>query len=101
MSSNKQEFVPDIEALTEQYQKLNKRKIESERDLVNAEKNLNELKQQAQDEYGTDQLDELKEKLNQIKAENERKRAEYHQSLGKIEADLAKIETEHQTTNAS
>ncbi|QDT43273.1 hypothetical protein Pan241w_33730 [Gimesia alba] len=101
MSSNNQGFVPDIESLTEQFQKLNKRKIESERDLVNAEKNLNELKQQAQDEYGTDQLNELQEKLKQIKAENERKRAEYHQTLEKIEADLAKIETEHHATDAT
>lgn len=101
MSTNNQSPVPDIETLSEQFQKLNKRKIESERDLVNAEKNLNELKQQAQEEYGTENLDELKEKLKQIKAENERKRAEYHQTLGQIEADLTKIETEHQATDAS
>tara|TARA_R110002095_G_scaffold86924_1_gene75672 strand:+ start:2213 stop:2518 length:306 start_codon:yes stop_codon:yes gene_type:complete len=101
MPTNNQSSVPDIETLTAQFQKLNKRKIESERDLVNAEKNLNELKQQAQEEYGTNKLDELKEKLQQIKTENERKRAEYHQALGKIEAELTKIETEHQATEAS
>tara|TARA_R110002111_G_scaffold262875_1_gene342495 strand:+ start:38960 stop:39265 length:306 start_codon:yes stop_codon:yes gene_type:complete len=101
MSTNNQNSVPDIETLTAQYQKLNKRKIESERDLVNAEKNLNELKQQAQEEYGTNKLDELKEKLQQIKAENERKRAEYHQTLGQIETELTKIETDHQATDAS
>ncbi|MFH1300535.1 MAG: hypothetical protein ABIK07_05705 [Planctomycetota bacterium] len=101
MSTNNQSSVPDIETLTALYQKLNKRKIESERDLVNAEKNLNELKQQAQEEYGTDKLDELQEKLKQIKAENERKRAEYHQTLGKIETELTKIETDHQAADAS
>jgi len=99
MSSNKQSDVPDIESLTAHYQELNKRKIESERDLVNAEKNLDELKQQALNDYGTDNLDALKEKLQQIKAENERKRAEYHQTLGQIETELAKIETEHQATD--
>lgn len=101
MSPNNQNDVPDIEALTAQFQKLNKSKIESERDLVNAEKNLNELKQQAQDEYGTDDLEELKKKLKQIKAENEKKRAEYHQALEQIESELTKIETEHQATDAS
>ncbi|QDT97085.1 hypothetical protein [Gimesia aquarii] len=101
MSTSNQSPVPDIETLTAQFQKLNKRKIESERDLVNAEKHLNDLKQQAQDEYGTDHLDELKEKLEQIKTENERKRAEYHQTLEQIETELTKIETEHQATDAS
>ncbi|WP_298858666.1 hypothetical protein [uncultured Gimesia sp.] len=99
MTSNDQNEAPDIETLTAHYQELNKRKIESERDLVNAEKNLDELKQQALSDYGTDNLDELKEKLEQIKTENERKRAEYHQTLGKIETELANIETEHQATD--
>ncbi|HAW28574.1 hypothetical protein [Gimesia maris] len=101
MSTDRSGAVPEIEALTEQFQKLNKRKIESERDLVNAEQNLNELKQQARDEYGTDQLDALKEKLEQMKAENTRKRAEYHLSLVQIEAELQKIETEHHATDAN
>lgn len=101
MSASNQSPVPDIEVLTAQFQKLNKRKIESERDLVNAQKNLNELKQQAQDEYETDNLEELQEKLEQIKAENERKRAEYYQTLEQIEAELTKIEDEHQATDAS
>ncbi len=101
MSVNNQNDVPDIETLTAQFQKLNKSKIESERDLVNAEKNLNELKQKAREEYGTDDLQELKEKLEQIKAENEQKRAEYHQTLEQIEAELTQIEAEHQTTDAS
>jgi 3-dehydroquinate dehydratase len=100
MTNDQPGAVPDIETLTEQFQKLNKRKIESERDLVNAEKNLNELKQQAQEEYGTDQLEELKTKLQQIKDENARKRAEYHQSLEKIEAELTKIETAHNASDA-
>ena len=101
MTNDQQGAVPDIEALTEQFQKLNKRKIESERDLVNAEQNLNELKQQAQEEYGTDQLGELKAKLQQIKDENARKRAEYHQSLAKIETELSQIETAHQSADVS
>jgi len=99
MTSNNQSDVPDIETLTTHYQELNKRKIESERDLVNAEKSLDELKQQALNDYGTDQLDALKEKLEQIKAENERKRADYHQTLGQIETELAKIETDYQATD--
>lgn len=100
MSSNKQSDVPDIEKLTAHYQELNKRKIESERDLINAGKNLDELKQQAMNDYGTDKLDELKDKLQQIKTENERKRAEYHQTLGQIETELEKIEAGHQATDA-
>lgn len=101
MTTDQPGAVPEIEVLTEQFQKLNKRKIESERDLVNAEQNLNELKQQARDEYGTDELDALKEKLEQMKAENSRKRAEYHQSLTQIEVELKKIETEHHASDAT
>lgn len=101
MTTDQPGAVPEIEVLTEQFQKLNKRKIESERDLVNAEQNLNELKQQAREEYGTDELDALKEKLEQMKAENSRNRAEYHQSLTQIEVELQKIETEHHASDAT
>lgn len=101
MTSEQQGSVPDIDALTEQFQRLNKRKIESERDLVNAQQNLDKLKQQALEEYGTDQLDELKAKLQQIKNENSRKRSEYYLSLEKIEAELTKIEAAHNDSDAS
>ncbi|WP_299468902.1 hypothetical protein [uncultured Gimesia sp.] len=101
MTSEQQGSVSDIEALTERFQKLRDRKIESASNLKNAQQSLDKLKQQALEEYGINQLDELKAKLQQIKDENARKRAEYHQSLDEIEAELSKIEAAHNATDVS
>ncbi len=83
-----------IDDLRERYRVLNERSIRAKADLENAEKQLSELRRKAREAYGTDDLDELKKQLEALKAENEARRAAYQQSLEKIEADLAKVETE-------
>jgi hypothetical protein len=84
-----------IETLTQRYQQLNERKIEAKAHLDNAQRQLADLREQAREAYGTDDLDQLKKKLAEMKADNERKRAEYEAALNKIEADLAEVEKKH------
>ena len=84
-----------IEQLTERYQGLNKRKIQAETNLKNAQKQLDDLRKQAKKDYGTDDLEDLKKKLDAMKQDNEAKRAKYQDDLNKIEADLAAVEAKH------
>jgi tRNA A37 threonylcarbamoyladenosine dehydratase len=85
----------DIDALKERYDALNKKKIQAETNQEAAEKRLKELKEQARRDYGTDNLDELKQKLDELKADNERKRAEYQKHLDAIELKLSEVEQQH------
>lgn len=78
--------------LQERFQELKDKKTRAEADRDHAEQRLAELKEQARATYGTDDVDELKEKLAQMKAENERKRREYQQHLDRIEAELSAVE---------
>jgi chromosome segregation ATPase len=86
----------DIETLKKRYDHLSKEKTRAETNLDNARRQLEELKKQARDNYGTDDLTELKSKLQAMKDENERKRSEYQRHLEKIETDLQQIEREYE-----
>jgi hypothetical protein len=81
-----------IEELEERYQRLSRRKVRAETNRENAEKQLNELKREATERYGTDDIDELRRKLAEMKQENERKKAEYQKHLDGVEAELADVE---------
>ena len=81
-----------IEQLQKRYESLNTRKIQAETHRDNAKKRLEELRSEARDKYGTDDVAELEKKLAEMKADNERKRSEYQQSLDKIEGELAEVE---------
>jgi chromosome segregation ATPase len=81
-----------ITELQERYQKLQAEKVRAETNRENAEKRLSELKAEAREKYGTDDVAELEAKLTEMKAENERKRAEYQAHLDRIESDLAAVE---------
>jgi hypothetical protein len=81
-----------IEQLQERYGKLNTKKIEADRDLKHAMEHLESLKKEARENFGTDDVDELRKKLAAMRAENEEKRKNYQADLDKIEADLANVE---------
>ena len=82
-----------IDELRKRYQGLDKRKIEAETELKGAIKRLDELKKEARDTFGTDDILELQKKLKQMEAENESKRAAYQAELERIETDLASVES--------
>lgn len=89
-----------IEKLQERFQELNTKKIQAGTNLQHAEERLGELKAQARDKYGTDDLQQLQAKLEEMKAENERKRAKYQQDLDKIESDLSEVEKQFKTESS-
>lgn len=85
----------NIEQLTQRYNRLHTRKIEAETNLKSAHKQLDALKAEAREQYGTDDLDALRRKLAEMEAENEKKRAGYQASLDRIEADLMAVEEKY------
>jgi hypothetical protein len=81
-----------IEDLKKRYAGLHEKKITAAADLNNAKKELANLKKAAREQYGTDDLDELRAKLAEMKQDNERKRSEYQAHLEKIETTLAAVD---------
>lgn len=82
-----------IEQLQQRYQNLNRKKIQAETQRDSAKTRLDDLKTQAQEKYGTDDVAKLQAKLAEIIDENARKRAKYQEDLDKIEKGLAEVET--------
>ncbi|HLX61135.1 MAG TPA: hypothetical protein VKX17_07615 [Planctomycetota bacterium] len=97
--SNNGEKQP-IETLKQRYQDLDRKKITAEANLKAAEERLGELKADAKQKYGTDDLAELERKLAEMKAENESKRAKYQADLDRIEQDLNAVEREFKSLDA-
>lgn len=84
-----------IEELQLRYNGLNTRKIQAETNLKNAEKQLDQLKQQAREKYGTDDVEQLREQLTEMRNENDRKRREYQAELDRIDGELTKVDQEY------
>lgn len=91
--SRDQQVENQLVALREDYRKLHEKKIATERDRQNLEERLKELRQQAEQEYGTSDLDQLRELLEQRRQENERMVAEYEQHVRGINERLGEIES--------
>lgn len=81
-----------IEQLQKRFQDLNRKKIQAETQRDSAAARLNELKAEAREKYGTDDVAKLQEQLTKIIAENGQKRAKYQEDLDKIEKGLAEVE---------
>lgn len=81
-----------IEQLQQRYQELNRKKIQAETQRDTATTRLNELKSQAQEKYGTDDVAKLQEQLAAIISENAQKKAKYQADLDNIEKGLAAVE---------
>jgi chromosome segregation ATPase len=97
MQPEKIDVKQDIEKLRERHKSLEHQKITAEANLMTSEKTLNDLKRQARESYGTDDLDELGKKLDDMKQENETKRADYQQHLDEIEQKLKDINSQYES----
>jgi chromosome segregation ATPase len=91
----------DIEQLRKRHTELDRKRAAAQANLDTANGNLQALKKQAMDAYGTDNLDELKAKLEAMKAENERRRAEYQKHLDEIETKLTEVEQQYQQSRTA
>jgi len=79
--------------LREEYRKLHEKKIATEQDRKNLEARLRELQEQAEREYGTSDVEQLRLLLEQRRQENERMVAEYEQHVREINERLGEIES--------
>lgn len=80
-----------IEQLQKRYEGLNKQKIKVETQREHAHQQLKELKAQAKELYGSDDLTQLKTMLADMKKKNEEMRQQYQSKLNDIDSDLAAI----------
>lgn len=81
-----------IEELQRRYQELHIKKTQAETLRDEAKKRLDELKVQARERYGTDDVVQLQKKLEEMVTENARKVAEYKTHLDTIDQGLAEVE---------
>jgi len=98
MARSKSTAAPDageqtIEQLQKRFQQLNTQKIQAATSLEHATTQLDALRKEARDKYGTDDLTALQEKLVAMQAENEAKRQKYQGELEAIEEALKAVET--------
>lgn len=78
--------------LKKEHQKLHEKKIATERDRQNLEERLRELREQAEREYGTSDIEALRRLLEERRQENERMVADYERHVKEINDRLAEIE---------
>ena len=91
MKSDPQEFA----RLKERHGALERQRSRVEGTLEAANKQLEQFKAEAKAQYGTDDLNTLRQKLVQMQEENLRKRAEYQKHLDEIESKLKKVQDEY------
>ena len=87
--------IQDIETLRRRHTELDRKRAAAEANLKTATDNLEALKREARELYGTDDLDALRAKLEEMKKENERKRAEYQEHLDEIENGLNELDKQY------
>jgi len=85
----------DIELLKQRHRKLNEEKIKAETNELRAREELEKLRAEAKQKYGTDDLEELKRKLEEMKQQNLQKRRDYQTHLDSIQAKLAEVEQKY------
>lgn len=90
-----------IEQLQQRYDDFKSQKVKFETQRDAALEELENLKQQAREIYGSDDVAQLEKMLEQMKAENEAKRSEYQQLLDGIDAKLAEVQAEFAAESAS
>jgi hypothetical protein len=84
-----------LEALRGRYESLNRQKITAEANLKTTTDNLEKLKKEARERYGTDELTSLRAKLEEMKQENKRRLTQYQEHLAEIERQLTEVESRH------
>lgn len=101
MAKSDQADHQSIEQLRDRYEDLNQQKIVFQTKRDTALEQLNKLKASALEQYGTDDVEQLRNKLAQMKKENEKLRSKYQQSLDQIESQLDEIQENFENETAS
>ncbi len=82
-----------LESLKGDFKELETKKIQTETNIQTLEAELQRLREQARQTYGTSDLEELKALLEKRRRENEHLVAEYEQHIRGIKDRLADIES--------
>lgn len=82
----------ELNGLRQQYEQLRDRKVRTEQDVANLSAQLESLKQQAKEQYGTSDLEELQQLLEEKRQQNEEVVARYREHIQQIQADLTAVE---------
>ena len=81
-----------MDQLKKRFEELSLMKVKYETQRDSAASELADLKQQALELYGSDDVKQLEKMLSEMKTENEKKRSEYQASLDKIDANLQNVQ---------
>lgn len=84
-----------IENLKARYEELKSKKITAEANLKHANDTLADLRREACEQFGTDDIDALRQKLQEMEAENTRLQEDYDKHLTQIEENLSEVETQY------
>lgn len=87
-----------IEQLQQRYQELHKQQIQAATSLEHAKDQLEALRKEAREKYGSDDLSTLQEKLRAMREENESKRRKYQADLDAIQTALAAVDAQFADT---
>jgi chromosome segregation ATPase len=82
----------ELAELRAEHDKLREEKVRTEQNLENVRRQIAELEQQAEREYGVSDLDRLQEMLDARRAENEKLVADYRNHVRAVREELEKIE---------
>jgi chromosome segregation ATPase len=82
----------ELTELKREYERLRDEKVRADRDVETLTRQLEELKLQAEAEYGTSDPERLLALLEQKREENARLVADYREHLRAIRADLEAVE---------
>ena len=83
----------DFQKLRDRHKELERQKTTAEANLALTNQQLETMKTELREKYGTDDLDRLRAQLEELQRGNDRKRDEYQAHLAQIEARLAEVQT--------
>ncbi len=98
--SEKQLAGQTIEQLKKRFDKLNETRIRVQHERDTAQAQLEQLRQNAIEQFGTDDVEKLQAQLTEIKQQNEQQRAEYERNLDDIESRLEQIQADTEQDEA-
>ena len=82
----------ELGGLRRRYEQLRDRKVRTEQDIANYTDQLDALKAQARERYGTDDPEELQALWERKRQENEAVVADYREHINKVQAELTAVE---------
>ena len=84
--------IQTLEELQARFQSLSDEKIKVETQREHAQQELQKIKAEALEQFGSDDLKTLRDRLAKMKKNNEQRRIDYQKKLDQIEQKLVEID---------